>query len=375
MIKKKLPVGISDFREIIENNYYFVDKSMLIDELLNKRFGVTLLPRPRGFGKTLNMSMLNYFFDIENKESNKKLFDGLAISRTDKMKYQGKYPVIYISLKSIKANNWKLCLEKLNLLLQSEYNKYNLTLERKKENSLLDLSRFLYEKYNKKVVILIDEYDTPLVTAYLQGYYDKVVLIFQNFLSAALKGNPYLEFSVITGNIGFYDILPNNIYMSTILEKDYNYFGFNLREINELLKRLDKNDYLQKVIENCGGYKTENDILFSPDLTFKFLTNNLEQVLIELEEYFVCVADKEDKNFRKKLQELKNFNKIEECIEKTILCLDINYLNTKISILLFCGYLTYQSFKMSEITGIKSYILIIPNEKIKVIINKFLNEN
>ncbi len=118
MVKKKLPVGLDDFKKVIENNYYFIDKTLLINELLNKKSEVTLLPRPRRFGKTLNMSMLNYFFDIENKESNKKLFDGLDISRTDKMKYQGEYPVIYISLKDIKVSSWELCLEKFTSLIK-----------------------------------------------------------------------------------------------------------------------------------------------------------------------------------------------------------------------------------------------------------------
>ena len=124
MIKKSLPVGIDDFKEIIESNCYFVDKSLLINELLSKKSKVTLLSRPRRFGKTLNMSMLNYFFNIEDKDNNKKLFEGLAISNMDKMKYMGEYPVIYISLKEIKVNNWDLCLNKFHLLLQNEYDKY-----------------------------------------------------------------------------------------------------------------------------------------------------------------------------------------------------------------------------------------------------------
>ena len=109
MVKKKLPVGIDNFKEIIENNYYFVDKSMLINELLDKKSKVTLLPRPRRFGKTLNMSMLNYFFNIEDRELNKNLFNNLNISNTDKMIYQGEYPVIYISLKDI--DYWGLFTE------------------------------------------------------------------------------------------------------------------------------------------------------------------------------------------------------------------------------------------------------------------------
>ncbi|MGL6131270.1 MAG: AAA family ATPase, partial [Fusobacteriaceae bacterium] len=232
MVKKKLPVGVDDFKEIIQNDYYFVDKSMFIDELLNKKSKVTLLPRPRRFGKTLNMSMLNYFFNIEGKDSNKELFDDLDISKTDKMKYLGEYPVIYISLKDIKVNNWELCLEKISALIKKEYKKYGLVLEEKRdaqENSLLNLSEHLYKKYGKKVIILIDEYDTPLVTAYSEGYYKEAIFFFRNFLSAGLKGNPYLELSVLTGilRIAKESIFSglNNLTVSTILDNDFNYFG------------------------------------------------------------------------------------------------------------------------------------------------------
>ena len=254
MVKKKLPVGIDDFKKVIENNYYFIDKTLLINELLNRKSEVTLLPRPRRFGKTLNMSMLNYFFDIENKESNKKLFDGLGISKTDKMKYQGEYPVIYISLKDIKVNNWELCLNKLYLLIQTEYSKYGITLERKRENqetSLLELSKILYEKYNKKVVILIDEYDTPLVTAHSQGYYDEAIFFFRNFLSAALKGNPYLEFAVLTGilRVAKESIFSglNNLTVSTILDNDFNYFGLTEKEVEKALKYYELGYELEEV--------------------------------------------------------------------------------------------------------------------------------
>ncbi|MGL4988326.1 MAG: AAA family ATPase, partial [Cetobacterium sp.] len=232
MVKKNLPIGIDDFKEVIENNYYFVDKSMLIDELLSKKSKVVLIPRPRRFGKTLNMSMLNYFFDIENRESNRKLFDDLAIATSDKMKFFGQNPVIYISLKDIKVDNWELCNKKLYLLLQAQYDKHGLILENNRENienSLLNLSKILYEKYNKKVVILIDEYDTPLVTAHSEGYYNEAILFFRNFLGAALKGNPYLDFSVLTGilRVAKESIFSglNNLTVSTILDEEYEFFG------------------------------------------------------------------------------------------------------------------------------------------------------
>ena len=201
MVKKKLPVGIDNFKEIIENNYYFVDKSKMIDELLNKKSKVTLLPRPRRFGKTLNMSMLNYFFNIEDKEANRNLFNGLDISNTDKMMYQGEYPVIYISLKDIKVSNWVECFEEIKKLLKDIFNTKRYIREKLDESEKIDfdrieflnetgdfvgalknLSKYLFKFYGKKVIILIDEYDTPLVTAHSQGYYDDAIFFFRNFL-------------------------------------------------------------------------------------------------------------------------------------------------------------------------------------------------
>lgn len=378
MDKKKLPTRINDFKTIIENDYYFADKSMLINELLNKKSEVTLLSRPRKFGKTLNMSMLNYFFNIEDRELNRNLFNDLNISNTDKMIYQGEYPVICMSLKDIKVNNLGLCLEKFIGLIKKEYKKYGLILEEKRdaqENSLLNLSEHLYEKYGKKVIILIDEYDTPSVTSHSQGYHDEAILFFRNFLSAALKGNPYLEFAVLTGDIDLHDILPNNISLSTILDKNYNYFGFNLKEVNEILKILGKSYNLYEIVAKCGGYKIQNEILFNPSLLFKFLINDMEELLIDLENSFNYIVGKSDTNIRKKLLELRQFGKVEECVEKIIICPDMKFLNIKLYSLLFSGYLTYHSFKVSEITGMRSYILTIPNEKIEFIIDKYLKEN
>ncbi|MGL4910075.1 MAG: AAA family ATPase, partial [Cetobacterium sp.] len=141
MVKKKLPVGIDDFKKIIENDYYFADKTMFIDELLNKKSEVTLLPRPRRFGKTLNMSMLNYFFNIEEKEINKELFNGLYISKTDKMKYSGEYPVIYISLKDIKVCSWIECLEEIKKLLKNLFNTKRYIRESLDESEKIDFDK------------------------------------------------------------------------------------------------------------------------------------------------------------------------------------------------------------------------------------------
>ena len=190
---KRIGIGLSDFKELIEENYYYFDKTKLIEEIINDGSEVKLFARPRRFGKTLNISMLKYFFDIENKEENKKLFKGLYIEKTDAFKEQGQYPVIFLSLKDLKATTWEIMekdikstvsrlfldhryllndLDKFDTLTFENILLKNTELEDLKE-ALKFLTRILYEKYNKKVVVLIDEYDSPLVSAYINGYYEK----------------------------------------------------------------------------------------------------------------------------------------------------------------------------------------------------------
>ena len=385
MVRKKLPVGIDDFKEIIESDCYFADKSLLIDELLSKRSKVTLLPRPRRFGKTLNMSMLNYFFNIEDKDSNRKLFEGLAISYTDKMIYQGEYPVIYISLKDIKVADWELCLNKLYLLLQNEYDKYGLTLERRREsqeNALLDLSKFLYEKCNKKVVILIDEYDTPLVTAHSEGYYNEAIFFFRNFLSAALKGNPYLEFAVLTGilRVAKESIFSglNNLAVSTILDNEFNHFGLTEEEVEELLKHYGLEYELEDVKKWYNGYRFGKELVYNPWSLINFASKN------ELNPYWVNTSDNSlirellAKNDSKVTDDLKivfSGNKIEEVITENIIFSDLEDVDTVWSLMLFSGYLTYDKVEISEITGAKTYFLKIPNYEVQSFFkNTFIKE-
>ncbi|MGL6023681.1 MAG: AAA family ATPase, partial [Cetobacterium sp.] len=297
MVKKKLPVGIDDFKKIIENDYYFADKTMFIDELLNKKSEVTLLPRPRRFGKTLNMSMLNYFFNIEEKEINKELFNGLYISKTDKMKYSGEYPVIYISLKDIKVCSWIECLEEIKKLLKNLFNTKRYVRECLDESEKIDfdkieflnetgdfvgalknLSKYLFKFYRKKVIILIDEYDTPLVTAHSQNYYNEAIFFFRNFLSAALKGNQYLEFSVLTGilRIAKESIFSglNNLTVSTILDSDFNYFGLTVDEVEVALKYYELDYEVEDVKKWYNGYTFGGKLVYNPWSLINFINKN-----------------------------------------------------------------------------------------------------
>jgi len=218
---KELNIGCSDFKDILENNNYFVDKSLLIKEVIKSGKAVLLLPRPRRFGKTLNLSMLKYYFDIRQPE-NEKLFINLKIWQTEAAikEKRGKYPVIYLSFKDSKKNDWDSCyklikneiirlysqydflLEK-NILKRHEKNTYEKILDSTAdqvdyESSILQLSEFLYRYYNQKVIILIDEYDTPIQAGY-KNFYEDAISFMRTLLTGAFKDNSYLYKGVITG--------------------------------------------------------------------------------------------------------------------------------------------------------------------------------
>lgn len=391
MVKKKLPVGIDDFKKVIDNNYYFADKSMFIDELLNKKSEVTLLPRPRRFGKTLNMSMLNYFFNIEDRELNKNLFNNLNILNTDKMTYQGEYPVIYISLKDIKVSNWIECFEEIKKLLKDIFNTKRYIREKLDESEKIDfdkieflnetgdfmgalknLSKYLFKFYGRKTIILIDEYDTPLVTAHSQGYYDEAIFFFRNFLSAALKGNPYLEFAVLTGilRIAKESIFSglNNITVSTILDNNFNYFGLTEIEVEEALKYYELDYELEEIKKWYNGYKFGDKLVYNPWSIINCINNK------ELNPYWINTSDnalikqllaKNDKKVFEELELIFKGESIWETISENIVFDDLNNTNTVWSLMLFSGYLTYEKMRISPITGLKSYSLKIPNQEIK----------
>ena len=261
---KKIAIGVEDFREIIRDNYYYVDKTDYIEKLINDGSKVKLFTRPRRFGKTLNMSMLKYFFDIENKDENKKLFRGLDIEKSEYMSEQGQYPVIFISMKSIKAKSWEEAKQEIKLLILELFSEYKYLLADLDEydlprfkkyllgnadlselkNALLFLTRILYQKYKKEVILLIDEYDSPLISAYEHHYYSDAVTFFKVFYGEALKTNQYLKMGVMTGIImvikaGIFSDL-NNLRVYSILDTQYpDFFGFNGEEVEKALKDFD----------------------------------------------------------------------------------------------------------------------------------------
>ena len=259
--KKALPIGLSDFKSIIEENYYYVDKTDLISNLLYDGAKVNLFTRPRRFGKTLNMSMLKHFFDIENGAENRKLFENLKISDSEYMTEQGKYPVIFISFKNLEEEDWNNCLRKIKNLIGDLYNEFEFL--RKKlnkrdlkffdsiwmeeedvvwESALKNLTRYLYNYYGeRKVIVLIDEYDTPIIQSYQEGYYKKAILFFKNFYGDALKDNSYLQYGVMTGILriakeGIFSGL-NNLKVDTIFNERYSdFFGLTEKEVTKAVR-------------------------------------------------------------------------------------------------------------------------------------------
>ena len=406
MRKKAVPVGIEDFERIINEDYYYVDKTMLIEKLLINRTPVTLFTRPRRFGKTLNMSMLKYFFDVKDKEENKKLFENLKIYDSEYMSEQGKYPVIFISLKDLKEDTWEECLESIKNTMYKIFNEYNFLREklnvvekrqfdkiweitgneRNFKTSLLDLSNYLNKYYGEKVIILIDEYDVPIINAFDKGYYNEAINFFQTFYSSALKTNNSLKYGVLTGitriiKEGIFSGL-NNLYVNTILSKDYSeYFGLLENEVIEMLEYFDMKYKIEEVREWYNGYIFGESKVYNPWSIVNYVREK------EIKAYWANVSGNTllenmlDHAGESVYDDLKRFTD-GESIEKyisdgtTIKSL-LNNDDEIWQLLLYSGYLTKDE-KQKEIDVTSEYTdvynLRIPNKEIrKYFGNMFLN--
>ncbi|MBN1066189.1 AAA family ATPase, partial [Clostridium botulinum] len=301
-MKKNIQVGTSDFREIIKENYYFVDKSLLIKEFIENGAKVILTPRPRRFGKTLNMSMLKYFFDIENKDENKDLFKGLEIENEEEiMKMQGAYPVIFLTFKNEKHLSFENLQEGLKSVMYNIYMDHYYLLESEKlsqfdkerfkeildrkgsivefSEALSNLMRYLNNHYNKKVIVLIDEYDVPIQESYLRGYYEEAIVLIRNILTAALKDNVYLEKSLVTGilRVAKESIFSglNNIEVDSILGINFNdKFGFTEEQVKNLLEYYNLSEKIDEVKKWYNGYIFGGKIIYNPWSVLNYIKNN-----------------------------------------------------------------------------------------------------
>lgn len=292
---RKIGIGVSNFKDIIEQEYFYVDKTKFIEEISENGAIVQLITRPRRFGKTLNMSMLRYFYDISGKDTNRKLFKNLYIENSATIKEQGKYPVIFISFKDIKALTIEEMYSQVRTLISEIYDNYKFLRENLDErdrvifdkiwtedksgnyfNSLKQLAKYLKEYYNQDVILLIDEYDTPMVSAYENGYYDEIKSFFTGLLGSALKENPVLKKAVLTGimRISKENIFSglNNIRVNTILESDFSqYFGLTEKEVENSLVEYGLEARLDEVQKWYNGYIFGGVRVYNPFSITNFL--------------------------------------------------------------------------------------------------------
>ena len=293
--KKKLPIGISDFKEIIENNYYYFDKTKFIENILEDGSKVKLFTRPRRFGKTLNISMLKYFFDIKNKDENRKLFENLEISKSEYFEKQGNFFVISISFKNYDAESWESGFNTIKNEIKLLYNEFYLIRDNlnqsdladfdaiwlKKDNadwinSLFNLTRYLYEISGKKVVVLIDEYDQPIIDSYIKGNYEKCLAFFKAFYGKVLKDNNYLEMGILTGilRVAKENVFSglNNLEVHTILDDEFTeHFGIMENEVEKSLEDFDLKYELNDVQKWYNGYLFGEKKVYNPWSIINFL--------------------------------------------------------------------------------------------------------
>ena len=385
---KRIPIGLSDFKHLIEEDFYYFDKTKFIDEIIQDGAQVKVFTRPRRFGKTLNMSMLKYFFDIKEAEKNKKLFKDLYIEKTKSFKEQGQYPVISLSLKDLKATTWEEMQKDIKSTVARLFSEYkyllkdldkfdtitfenvimkNIELENLKE-ILKFLTKILYEKYSKKVVILIDEYDSPLVSAYTNGYYEKVKNFFKTFYSTVLKDNTYLQMGILTGIIrvikaGIFSDL-NNLRTYTILSDDYtDIYGLTEEEVEKSLKDYGIEAEISKVKDWYDGYRFGDSEVYNPWSILNFLQDK------ELRAYWVDTSGNDlinnvlkmrNKNIITALERLFNGDGLKQNLSGTSDLSKILSDDEIWELLLFSGYLTVEE-KINQ----DNYILRLPNKEVK----------
>ena len=383
---KKIPIGVDNFKKLIIDDYFYIDKTKFIEDIFNDGAEVKLFTRPRRFGKTLNMSMLKTFFDIKEAEENKKLFDNLYIKNSPVFAEQGKYPVIFISMKEIKGTTWEEMQRSIRKVFSNLYNEYKYLRESLDErnleifdeiwkrkdtdysDSLRFLSEILEEEYNQKVIVLIDEYDVPLTMAYEYGFYDIAVIFFKSLYGSVLKTNLRLKMGVLTGAIrvaqaGIFSDL-NNIETHTILDEAYDeYFGLLENEVENALIEYKTEDKLEDVKSWYDGYKFGNMEVYNPWSILKYIKYK------KLDAYWINTSGNALIKELLLLSDGMVFEDLDNLVngqEKTI------YVNENVplgnnldpnrlwELMLFSGYLT-----VKEKINNEAYLVKIPNKEIQ----------
>ena len=390
---KLIPTGIENFKELIDKDYYYVDKTNLIVNIINEK--VVLYTRPRRFGKTLNMSMLYYFFSIKEKK-NSYLFNHLNISKNiDALKHQNKYPTIFISLKDMKVpsmENQLLNFSSIIARLLDQFedildydifndrektllNKYHMGIASKNElaESLLNISICLEKYYHQKVIILIDEYDVPLQSAYQNNYYDEMVDFLRSVFSSALKTNDALEKGIMTGclRISKESIFTglNNFTSYSILNNIGNeYFGFNENEVKQLLEDYQLSSYMNEVKEWYDGYLFGNTEIYNPWSTLMYVKNKIQDQSFKPVSFWTNTSGNDlvvnyiqngSDELHEEFEQLIQGKSLEKYIKPELTYREMDNINNIYSFLLLTGYL-----RVAEDLGENKYKLIIPNKEV-----------
>lgn len=395
----KLPVGIDDFRKLRESDFYYVDKTKLIEQLLQSWSEVTLFTRPRRFGKTLNMSILKSFFEIG---TDKSLFDGLYISKNKELcdEYMGKYPVIFLSLKGVEGLDFSSARRMLCTIIECKINRHYylktsdaLTEEDRAqfakmlqgndsniEDSIRMLSQLLYKHYRQKTVILIDEYDVPLDKAFQNGYYKEMVSLIRGIFGQALKTNEFLQFAVLTGclRVSKESIFTglNNFEINSIVDIDHDeQFGFTDNEVKKLLSDYDRAERYPDVREWYDGYHFGNADIYCPWDVINFAKKLVADKNARPGAFWINSSgndmvkrfvDKADQTTRDEIEKLVAGGIVEKRLR-----LDLTYdeidstIDNLWSVLFTTGYLT----KIGEVKMPDSesyaYKLVIPNKEVR----------
>lgn len=390
---KLLPTGIENFKTMIDKSAYYVDKTNFIEDVLNEQ--VVSYTRPRRFGKTLNMSMLYYFFSINEKE-NSYLFDGLNISKNkDALKVQNKYPTIFISLKEMKSLTfdaqissfsnvvYELLDKNLEILSSDQLSDTTKDILNKLHNrsscvedlkiSLRVITNALYAYYQQKVIVLIDEYDVPLQAAYQNNYYEEMVEFLKSVFSSALKTNDALEKGVMTGCLriskeSIFTGLNNFTAYSVLNNISSESFGFTESEVKQLLKDYNLSEKMDEVKEWYDGYQFGNNEIYNPWSTLMYVKNITQDVSFKPISFWANTSGNDlvvkyiqngDKKLRKEFDLLMNGQSLIKYIKPELTYREMDNINNIYSFLLLTGYL-----KVIKDRGENQYELVIPNKEV-----------
>ena len=393
-MKKALPIGVENFKDIMESGYYYIDKSLFIKELLDMKGKVNLFIRPRRFGKTLNLSMLRYFYedtgDMKKNEEHKSLFHGLKIMEQGETytEHMGNYPVINLTLKSAKQPSFESAYSKLRKAIADEFQRHQYILANGKINeedkklyqkiadrkaeyddysgALEFLSKCLYQATEKKTVILIDEYDVPLESSYFRGFYEEMVDFIRSLFESALKTNDYLQFAVITGclRISKESIFTglNHLNIISVLDKKYSeHFGFTEQEVIQMMSYYEVESRFSTMKEWYDGYLFGDTEVYNPWSVIKFLFDLYSDVEAFPRPYWINTSSNDiikdlimraDRETKGQIEELLNGGTLDVQVHEEVTYGDMHSSGENLwNFLYFTGYLTKESeyFKESSI--------------------------